>query len=67
MFALLLSYILDDNVFIAQSVRAGRSWDRIPMGTRFSAPVQTGPGAPPSHLYNEYRVLPGDKAAGARH
>ena len=24
---------------------AGRSGDRIPVGTRFSAPVQTGPGA----------------------
>ena len=32
---------------------------------RFSAPVQTGPGAPPSVLYNEYRVFPGGKAAGA--
>jgi hypothetical protein len=30
---------------IAQSVWAGRSGDRIPVGARFSAPVQTGPGA----------------------
>ena len=35
------------------------------MGARFSAPVQTGPGAPPSLLYNGYRVFPGGKAAGA--
>ena len=31
------------------------------MGARFSAPLQTGPGAPPSLLYNGYRVFPGDK------
>ena len=40
---------------IAPSVRdwqwAGRSCDRIPVGARFSAPVQTGPGAhPASHM-----------------
>ena len=34
-------------------------------GARFSAPVQTGPEAPPSLLYNGYRVFPGVKAAGA--
>jgi len=27
---------------------AGRSGDRIPVGARFSAPVQTGPGAQPA-------------------
>ena len=30
-------------------LRAGRSRDRIPVGARFSAPVQTGPGAHPSY------------------
>jgi len=30
-------------------------------GARLSAPVQTGPEAPPSLLYNGYRVFPGGK------
>jgi hypothetical protein len=29
-------------------LRAGWSGDRIPVGARFSAPVQTGPGAHPA-------------------
>jgi hypothetical protein len=38
-----------------------RSGDRNPVGTRFSAPVHTGPGAHPATLYNGYRVFPGGK------
>jgi hypothetical protein len=46
-------------VVIAQSVwrlstETGRSGDRIPVGARFSAAVQTGP---PSLLYSGYRVF----------
>jgi hypothetical protein len=35
-------------------------------GGRFSAPVHTGPGGPPSLPYNGYRDFPGGKAAEAR-
>jgi hypothetical protein len=33
------------SIGIAIGYGAGRSGDRIPVGTRFSAPVQVGPGA----------------------
>jgi hypothetical protein len=49
----------------SDSLRAERSGDRIPVGTRFSALVQTDPGVPPSLLYNGYRFFPGCKAAVA--
>ena len=46
----------------SDSLRAGRSGDRISVESRFSATVQTGPGGPPSFLYNRYRVsFPGFK------
>ena len=44
------------------------TWVRGPNpggGARFSAPVQTGPGAQPASLYNGYRVFPEGKAVGA--
>ena len=47
-------------------VRAGRSRDRIPVGARFSTPVQTGPGVPPSLLCNGYRVFPRSKERPGR-
>ena len=37
-----------NSVGIATELRAGRCGDRIPVGTRFSASIQTGPGAHPA-------------------
>jgi hypothetical protein len=45
----------------SDSVRAGRSGDRLPVGARFSAPVQTGLWA---HLASYKLVFPGSKVAG---
>jgi hypothetical protein len=43
---------------------AGRSGDRIPVGTRFSAPVQTGPGAYPASYTVGTVSFPGVKQSG---
>ena len=48
----------------SDSLRAGRSGNRSPLGTRFSAPVQTGPGAhPPIHTMDT-GSFPGEKRPG---
>ena len=49
----------------SDSLRAGRFGNRMPVGTRFSTPVRTGPGGPPNLLYNGYWVFPGGKAVRA--
>jgi len=49
---------------IAQSLRAGRSGDRIPVEARFSATVQTGPGAHPASCKMGTGSFPGVKRSG---
>ena len=49
---------------IPQSLRAGRSGDRIPVGARFSAPDQTGPGAHPASYTMGTDSFPGVKRPG---
>jgi hypothetical protein len=48
------------------SLRAGRSGDRITVGARFSAPVQTGPGAHPASYTMGTGSLPEVKGPGRR-
>ena len=50
------------SVGIATELRAGRSEDRIPVGARFSAPVQTGPGAHPAFCKMGTWSFPGVKS-----
>jgi hypothetical protein len=55
----------DSSVGISDSLRAGRSGDRIPVRVRFSASVQNGPGAHPVfYIMGTVSFLRG-KAAGA--
>ena len=48
----------------SDSLRAGRSGYRIPVGVRFSAPVQTGPGAHPASCTMGTGSFPGLKRPG---
>jgi hypothetical protein len=45
-------------------LRAGRSGDRIPIGARIFAPVQTGPGAYPASCTIGTGSFPGVKRQG---
>jgi hypothetical protein len=49
------------SVGIATELRAGRFGDRIPVGARFPAPVQTGPGAHPASCTMGTGSFPGVK------
>jgi hypothetical protein len=53
----------------SSSLRAGRSGNRIPVKARFSAPVQTGPGAHPASSTKGTGYFPGIKrpSGGADH
>jgi len=55
----------DSSVGIATTLRAGRSGDRVPVGTRFSVPVQTGPGAHPASYTMDTGSFPGVKRPGS--
>ena len=49
----------------SDSLRAGQSGDRIPIGGEIFRTRPHLPWGPPSLLYNGYLVFPGGKAAGA--
>jgi hypothetical protein len=51
-------------VGIATTLVAGRSGDRIPVGARFPAPIQTGPGAYPASCTMGTVSFPGVKRPG---
>ena len=49
---------------LSDSLRAGQAGDRIPVWTRFPAPLQTGPGAHPASYTVGTGSLPGVKRPG---
>jgi hypothetical protein len=51
-------------IYFSDSPRSGRSGDRIPVGARFSPPVQTGPGAYPASYPMGTGSFPGVKRQG---
>jgi hypothetical protein len=57
---------LGSSVGIATELQAGRSGDRIPVGARFSSPVQTGPGTHPASCTMCTGSFPGGKERPGR-
>jgi hypothetical protein len=57
-------YTVDAVVKMSPNPLNGRSGDRIPVGARFSAPVQTGPGAHPASYTMGTGSFPGVKRPG---
>jgi hypothetical protein len=51
----------------SDSLQAGRSGDQIPVGAKFSAPIQTGSGAQPASCTMGTGSFLGGKAARAWH
>jgi len=47
------------STFDSDWLRAGRSGDRIPVGARLYAPIQTGPGAHPASCTVDIGSFPG--------
>ena len=60
---LLISVALELSRY-SDSLRAERSGDQIPVGARFSAPVQTGPGVHPASYKIGTGSFPGVKRPG---
>ena len=58
------TYVICLDPRYSDSLRAERSGDRIPVGARFSAPVQTGPGAHPASYTRGTGSFPGVKRPG---
>jgi hypothetical protein len=48
-------------IWVRIALQAGQSGDQIPVGVRFSAPVQTSPGAHPAIYTMGIKSFPGVK------
>jgi hypothetical protein len=59
-----LVYELLHVCWYSDSLQAGRSGDRIPVGVRFSAPIQSGPRVHPASYTTGTGSFPGVKQSG---